>query len=477
MSPMPLGQSGDARFPEWAFAAKPLVKVYDAADPGKRKKVATLFIGEWAKILDKPVPQAGPVHVKFRGGEGYVDAEDLGRQRQLEMFFIDVEQGDSILIQTPDDRRVLIDGGQTADAFDFIQNKYRLDKKDNFIDFEAVVATHSDADHTQGLVKILSHPKIAVKRFFHNGLFRRREPGPDPGPVADHRVFGLVDDPGLPGTPELTPLMKKIVAAARTAKANLPVVIQKMNALPRWQGGNQMPPGGFVFKRLEAADRFLPPFDDGQGSFFIEVLWPRSSPVGGKPSYPDYGPVSKTVNGNSIVLCVHHGPIKILLTGDLNTLSMADIMKAYPGGPAEAANPVLLADVYKAAHHGSQEFSVDFLKAVQPNAAVISSGDDRDDIHGHPRAVLMGTITRYSRTAEPAVFSTELAACFTRLSAAERKKFRAGKTPLYERSIKGIIHLRSDGKRFNMGTVHGRKQIEGKRTVTDWKWDIWPREK
>ncbi len=475
MSPMGLGQSGDLRFPDYAYIAAPLASAFDCAGPGKRKKVATLFIGEWAKILDKPVPQTGPVHVKFRGGEGYVDANDLGRQRLLEIYFIDVDQGDSILIQTPDDRRVLIDGGKTADAFDFIINKYRLDKQDNFIDFEAVVATHSDADHTQGLVKIIKHPKIAVKRFYHNGLFRRQEPGPDPGPVVNGRVYGLVDNPGLPGNPKLTPLMKKIVEAARTAKKNLPGVVKKMNALPRWQGGIQLPPEGFVFKRLEAADQFLPPFDDGQGNFSINVLWPRANLVGGRLSYPSYGKVDKTVNGNSIVLGVRCGQFKIILAGDLNASSMGDILKTYPGDPASAGvNAVLVADVYKAAHHGSQDFSIDFLKAVQPNAAVISSGDDRNDIHGHPRAVLMGTITRYSRTDKPAVFSTELAACFTPLSPAEQKKFRAGTAQLYERSIKGIVHLRSDGTHLYLGTVHGRKQIDGKRTVTDWKWDIWP---
>lgn len=479
MSPTSLGQAGDPRVPDYAYIAKPLVKAYSSAVPGKRKGVATLFIGEWAKILDKPVPQAGPVHIKFRGGEGYVDAGDLSRQRLLEVFFIDVDQGDSILIQTPDDRRVLIDGGQGGEALEFIENKYRLDKPENFIDFEAVVATHSDIDHTLGLVKILAHPKIAVKRFYHNGLFRRAKPSPDPGPVKDKRVSGLEDDPGLPGNPPLTVDMVKIVEAARAAKKNLPGVVRQMNLLPRWQGGVQMPPGDrFVFKRLEAADGFLPPFESGPSHFSIEVLWPRAALTGGKLSYPSYGAVDKTVNGNSIVLCLRYGRYKILMTGDLNTRAMEDLLASYTGGPAGARGAsVVEADVYKAAHHGSQDFNVNFLQAVKPDVAVISSGDNGYDKHGHPRAVLMGTITRYSKTEKPAVFCTELAACYSRLSPEELRGFRDGSAQVYERSIKGIVHLRSDGERLFLGTVHGRKAPEESLANVNWKWDIWPREK
>ena len=127
------------------------------------------------------LPKAGSTSGS-RGGTGYVPPENLTRTRFLEIFFIDVDQGDSILIQTPDDRRVLIDGGQGVAAHTFIRRKYNLDKKENFIDFEAIVATHSDIDHTAGLVKILRDPKIAVRRFYHNGLFRRADEESDPGP-------------------------------------------------------------------------------------------------------------------------------------------------------------------------------------------------------------------------------------------------------------------------------------------------------
>lgn len=457
----------DPQFPDYVYAARSLVKVF-ASHTGN-KQVANLILGEWMKVVDKEISDKSRVHVRYRGGEGYVEPADLSRKRHLEIFFIDVSQGDGVLIQTPDDRRILIDAGESDDAFEFIVNKYRLDKPDNFIDFDAVVATHSDADHTQGFLKILTSPKIAVKRFYHNGLFRRADKKHDPGPHKGNRIYGLMDRPSSTEIATFAPLMKKLISAVETAGNNLPIVVQRMKDLGRRV---DMPREGFVCKRFDAAQHFLPPYDDSSKELAIEVLWPRAEIHEGQASYPWYGDAGKTVNGNSIVLSVRHGKQRILLTGDLNVASMDDLLSAYPGNPG--IPHALESDVYKAAHHGSQDFSVPFLQAVKPNVAVISSGDDRYDIHGHPRAVLLGTITRYSRCEKPAVFSTELAACFTRLSKKEETQFKSGKVQLYERSIQGIIHLRSDGEHLYLGCVHGRKTSDNSEGNTLWKWDLWP---
>jgi beta-lactamase superfamily II metal-dependent hydrolase len=466
-----LGEPIDPQFPDYAYAARALVKVFK----GRRgnKGVANLFLGEWMKVLDRRMPANRRVHVKYRGGEGYVELEDLTRRRHLEIFFLDVGQGDGILLQTPDDRRILIDAGESDDTHEFIRNKYRLDKPENYIDLDAVIATHSDEDHTGGLLNILADPKIAVKRFYHNGLFRRTDGKRDPGPHRDKRVSGLVDRPKSTDSPALKKLMKDLIGALNKAEKNLPVIIQKMKDLGRRVDA---PPGGFVCRRLDAADGFVPPYDDPGKPLVIEVLWPRAAIGDGQASYPWYGDAGKTVNGNSVVLRVRHGTRRILLTGDLNTGSMDDLLSAYP---AVAGMPhPLEADVYKAAHHGSQDFSLPFLQAVKPNAAVISSGDDRNDVHGHPRAVLVGTITRYSCCEKPAVFSTELAACFTPLNQKQRRQFKSGKAQLYERSIQGIIHLRSNGDHLYLGSVYGRKapQEDSLANIL-WKWDVWPQEK
>ena len=471
-----LGANLDPKFPYYVYAKEPLVNVFQERSASSKKKVAKLFMGEWMKILDDRIPEEERIHVRYRGGKGYVESDQLSWKRYLEIYFIDVSQGDSILIQAPEDRRILIDGGQSDDAHNFIRTKYNLKEKNNYIDFDAVVATHSDADHTQGLIKILEDPKIAVKRFYHNGLFRRKDKSVDPGPRSDNRIYGLVDQPELDDIPALSPLMKKVVEAVKKAKENMPKVIEKMNEQERWRKRID-PHIEFLYKRLDAADKFILPYDDPEKDLRIKVLWPVACKDGEKRYYPYYGDVGKTVNGNSIVLMLEHGksqnPQRILLTGDLNTESMEDILEYYKQ-EGEQPEKVLGANVYKAAHHGSQHFSIPFLQAVKPDAAVISSGDDRYDVHGHPRAVLMGTITHHSENKKPAVFSTELAACFRPLSKREMKKSIAGKGQLYERAIQGIVHLRSDGDRLYMGTVFGRKPPEERHANILWKWDIWP---
>jgi competence protein ComEC len=459
-----LGEVIDPKFPDYAYVAKPLVRVF--GDKEATKSEGNLFLGEWVKLLDDPVPGAGRVHVKYRGGEGYILIDDLTRKRHLEIFFIDVSKGDSILIQSPDDRRILIDGGETEEAFEFIKNKYRLDKEKNYIDFDAVIATHSDSDHAKGLIKILECPKIAVKRFYHNGLFPQRNPEDKKASKLDPHdrkfVWELKDRPEA-GDASLTELMGQLMKAVETAKERLTTVIGEMEKLGRRVDS---PVGGFVCKRLDAKDDFVPPFNDAN-KLAVKVLWPRAVDHGGQPSCPWYGDVGKTVNGNSVVLSIRHGKNRILLTGDLNTLAMGDLLKIYK-------KEELGADVYKAAHHGSQEFSVDFLKAVEPDAGVISSGDNANDEYGHPRAVLVGTITRYSKCAKPAVFCTELAACFSKLDDKEQEKFKSGEGQLYERAIQGIVHLRSSGEKLCLGTVYGRKAPAGSQLDLLWKWDIWP---
>jgi competence protein ComEC len=437
----------------YRFTQVPLTSIF--AKPDRKKEVARVFMGEWMKLQPEEAPEKGCVYVTFRGGKGWVAVEDIGPERKLEVFFIDVGQGDAILIQTPDDKRVLIDGGPGKEALRFIENKYRLDKEQNYIDFEAVIATHSDSDHTAGLVSLLKHPKIGVKRFLHNGLF------PKTFKKQGNRMVGLQDRPAGSG---LQKLMADLGAAIKTAEKNLPGVIAKMKKnLPHL--GSEVPAEGFVCKRADVAMGFIPPFDSA-ASISLQILWPEADE---QLSYPWYVDEGKTKNGNSVAIMLRHGDNRVLLSGDLNTESMADLV--------QRRKDLLSCAVYKAAHHGSQDFDLGFLKAVSPDVAVISSGDDRNSVYGHPRAVLLGTITHYSNCATPGIFSTELSACYQPLSRQDQAAFKRNKGQLYEKSIQGVIHLRSDGKKMHLGRVYGRAMPNDPAAATTWKWDVWPSSK
>lgn len=78
---------------------------------------------------------------------------------QIENFqvhFIDVDQGDSILIRTPSNKNILIDSGSKKNShllFSYL-NKQAIDK------FDLVIATHPDEDHIGSMERIIKEYPI-----------------------------------------------------------------------------------------------------------------------------------------------------------------------------------------------------------------------------------------------------------------------------------------------------------------------------
>ncbi|CDQ42074.1 ComEC/Rec2 family competence protein [Virgibacillus salexigens] len=82
---------------------------------------------------------------------------------EMQVHFIDVGQGDSMLIKTPGNKNILIDGGP-PDAGKKVVS-YLNEKKIDKIDL--LVATHPDVDHIGGLPYIMKH--IKVKKILDSG--------------------------------------------------------------------------------------------------------------------------------------------------------------------------------------------------------------------------------------------------------------------------------------------------------------------
>lgn len=76
----------------------------------------------------------------------------------LVVSFLDVGQGDAILIQTPDGFEMLIDGGRDASVL------RQLSARRSFFDREidVMVSTHPDLDHIAGLVDVLKRYKVST---------------------------------------------------------------------------------------------------------------------------------------------------------------------------------------------------------------------------------------------------------------------------------------------------------------------------
>ena len=80
--------------------------------------------------------------------------------RDLKIYFIDVGQGDSTLIVTPNNKTILIDGGgsKTYDVGKNTLEPYLLDRKINKIDY--AIISHYDQDHCDGVLYVLQNMKV-----------------------------------------------------------------------------------------------------------------------------------------------------------------------------------------------------------------------------------------------------------------------------------------------------------------------------
>lgn len=91
-------------------------------------------------------------------------------QKDLRLSFIDVGHGDSILIEFPKGKRMLIDGGGLyGDRFDIGKNVVApLLWKKKIRKIDALVLTHPDPDHLKGLIFIAS--QFSIGQFWDNGF-------------------------------------------------------------------------------------------------------------------------------------------------------------------------------------------------------------------------------------------------------------------------------------------------------------------
>ena len=83
--------------------------------------------------------------------------------KPLEVHFIDVGQGDSILIKSPNNKYMLIDGGIKGEGKKVVAYMRSI----GVTELQYVVATHPDADHIGGLIPVLN--SIKIKNFIDSG--------------------------------------------------------------------------------------------------------------------------------------------------------------------------------------------------------------------------------------------------------------------------------------------------------------------
>ena len=444
------------------FVSKPAV-VLRASPDGKA--VNQLLFGDWLRWLGES--RDGWEKIHCRNDDGWIRHAELSEQRALEINFVDIGQGDSVHMVTPDDEIVLIDAGKTNNLFRFIHWRYNLrDRKVKEVDgvsptdpdalgplvIENVMISHPDKDHYFGFRELFEHPKLTVTQVFHNGLVERpiSQAEKDAVKTEDNIKHFSNDDLGryvnVDGSHYVWDVvhtdseMRELIDEHRNTRKLYLGTLVKATENP---ANHQL-----KFQSLTKDDRFFPGHDEND-QVTIEVLGPVTESVTfeaeTRRSLRRLGGEDVTKNGHSVVLQLRIGHLRVMLGGDLNTEAEDFLLKHYCETDEDASELETLAyhlnakgptlsgeehqqlaeaqttlaaivtkagrhfevDVTKACHHGSHHFSETFLKALNAIAVVISSGDAES--YSHPRPDALGAFGKYGRGNRPLIFSTEIA--------------------------------------------------------------------
>ncbi len=105
--------------------------------------------------------------------------------QQMLVHFIDVGQGDSILIESPNGKTMLVDGGVKGAGQHIVSYLHELGVKK----LDIVVATHPDADHIGGLIPVLN--SIDIEQFYDSGKIHTSQTFEDMLTLIDTKKYTL----------------------------------------------------------------------------------------------------------------------------------------------------------------------------------------------------------------------------------------------------------------------------------------------
>ncbi|MFG3592674.1 ComEC/Rec2 family competence protein [Bradyrhizobium sp. RDI18] len=403
------------------------------------------------------------------------------KNKVLKVNFVDVQQGDGSVIESPAGKIMLVDGGDNQLFARYLASRFRGTslKKPKAID--CILVTHGDADHFVGLPEILKSETneralkrlfIEPKRVYHNGIVKR----PGKKGNRNRKEVELLGPTKKVGDETFIVGLEQNLLSVADDEMNGPFRVWKetlrtYNKRARLQ-----------LRRLEFGDDDAFDFLRDE-DIKVEVLGPLATKVSGKSALkflgnPPKGPrvghesldtddlrtsglsASHTINGHSIVFRMTYGNISYLFSGDLNDEAGRLLTREHNKG---ALN--LKAEVFKVPHHGSADFSGAFIQSVAPIVSVVSSGDENArKEYIHPRATLVGALGKWSRVPEPLVFVTELVAFFkvedwARLIDSAKDKKR-GEFFAFSRTAFGMVKTRTNGDRLLVYTDSGNVKMK-----------------
>jgi len=431
--------------------------------------------------------------------------ENVANQRPLEILFVDVGQGDGCIVVSSetgaDERIMVVDAGQHGNMLGLI--KWRFGKLENSFQFHAAVITHPDQDHYLGFRPIFQHVNAGFDHVYHNGIGER----------AGSPMLGPSDATGrfLTDVIETDAQMQALYAAgsnnaksknygklmrAAIDNASIGPIQMLSTAHGTQENGRCWMPGFAPSDQRRTQIEVIGPVPDTAADGSTMLRW-FGEDIGSNARND-----GKTKNGHSILLRLTTGDLSVLLGGDLNRPAEDHLLRHYSqigaNQPLADAVPIartrLGADVLKCCHHGAADVTDEFLRAVDPFAFVVSSGDDES--HAHPRPDLLGRLGKNGRGDAPLLLCTEIlrstrekgkAEDFEQLrrldaiidnpatAPADRETAREERSELQDHierrnvGVYGAITLRSDGDTmeisFMLERPRGKQRWQGYRYV------------
>lgn len=288
---------------------------------------------------------------------------------ELQVHFLDVGQGDSILILFPDGKDMLIDCGTTRggswEAVDEYMDDYVTDGQLDYL-----MLTHTDKDHVGYLPDVLE--KYDVDTVFMPNVLS--EPS---GTQSSERLQAEIDalDQNKVGmftdddTVSSDTYAEFFIAALSEPDCNIYINVdsdENTNSVVITDNGLQEPTN-----------------PDTDATYRLTFYCPTQE-------YYDTTGLSdaKDINAVSPVGILEYNDFRLVFTGDSNEINEPII--------AERIGKIDC-DVLKVAHHGSESSSLDvFLNAVDCEYAVISCGEGNS--HHHPRQVALDRLIAQDMT-------------------------------------------------------------------------------
>lgn len=276
---------------------------------------------------------------------------------ELQVHFMDVGQGDSILILFPDGKDMLIDCGNKSTGYDFDVTADYLENylPDGKLDY--LMLTHSDEDHVEYMSDILElyevsnifMPDILAEP---SGTSAAAEELRDEIAALDPEKLAMFDDEDT-----ITTQVYARFFVAALSEPNCEIVL---NVDPDEDTNSIVITDGTKLS-------------DGtyDGATYMLTFYCPTEEYYATTDLSD----AMDLNAVSPVGILEYNDVRIVLTGDSNEINEPIVAKRLGN---------IDCDVLKVAHHGSESSSLDvFLDAVDCEFAVISCGKGNN--HDHPR--------------------------------------------------------------------------------------------